>query len=80
MLSVIEHELGADPFSGDLYVFCDERHSSLRYLEWDGSGFCLGYRKAQAGTYPWPSEEWCAMMEITEKEFLFLRSGSIITP
>jgi len=52
LVSVIRHKLGADPCSGDLYVFCDETHTSLRYLEWDGAGFCLGYRKAQAGTYP----------------------------
>jgi transposase len=80
LCSVILHKLGADPRNGDLYVFCDESHTSLRYLEWDGTGFCLGYRKAQWGTYPWPSEEWCATLEITEKEFAFLRGKSVVWP
>jgi hypothetical protein len=80
LVSVIRHELGADPCNGDLYVFCDEARTSLRHLEWDGAGFCLGHRKAQAGTYPWPSKEWGATIEITEKEFVFLRSRSVIEP
>ena len=78
LISIIEHKLNADPCSGDLYVFCDAAHTSLRYLEWDGAGFCLGHRKAQTGTYPWLSDEFCATVEITEEEFEFLRSRSTI--
>jgi endogenous inhibitor of DNA gyrase (YacG/DUF329 family) len=75
LVNVIRYEFKRDPFSGDRYVFCDANR--LKWLEWDGAAFCVGSRRAECGTYPWPSAKAGALIEITEREFAFLRSRSI---
>ena len=75
LIEVIRYILKCDPFSGDRYVFCDGNR--LKWIEWDGTAFCIGSRRAERGTYPWPSDKEGPTMEITEQEFAFLRSKSI---
>lgn len=78
LLGTIQYRLNRNPYDGGIYVFCDSTGMMLKYLEWDGSGFCLGKRRAQSGSYPWPPSEAGAVIEITEKEFEFLKGKSIV--
>jgi len=75
---IIRHTLNRNPFDGATYVFCDLSNTMLKYLEWDGAGFCIGKRRAQSGSYPWPSSTAGDVIEITEKEFEYLKSKSIV--
>lgn len=78
LLGIIRYQLNRNPFDGGVYVFCDAEGTMLKYLEWDGAGFTLGKRRAQSGSYPWPPSEAGQAIEITEKEFEFLRTKSIV--
>ena len=78
LLGIIRYQLNHNPFDGNIYVFCDSMGTMLKYLHWDGAGFCMGKRRAQSGSYPWPPSDAGAVMEISEKEFDFLRSKSIV--
>jgi endogenous inhibitor of DNA gyrase (YacG/DUF329 family) len=77
LLGIIRYKLNCNPFDGTLYVFCGFSGTMLKYLEWDGMGFCIGKRQAQSGSYPWPLAGTEASIEITEKEFEFLKAKSI---
>ncbi len=46
-------ELGADPFSGTLFVFRNRRRTALRVLVYDGQGFWLCYKRLSAGKFRW---------------------------
>lgn len=46
--------LGADPFSGALFVFRGKRGDLLKILAWDGSGLCLFAKRLEAGRFVWP--------------------------
>ena len=78
LLGIIRYRLNKNPFDGGLYVFCDTGNTMLKYLEWDGAGFSIGKRRAQSGSYPWPPSEAGEVIEITEKEFVFLKTKSIV--
>jgi len=75
----VRYQLNADPCSGDLYVFCNSARSVLRYFEWDSTEFCVGYRRAHCGTFPWPHAKECRVMEISEDEWNFLLHKSART-
>lgn len=77
MLGIIRYRLKQNPFDGGIYVFCDGK-SMMKYIEWDGMGFCIGKRRAQSGTYPWPPGEAGLMLEISEREFEYLWTKSIV--
>lgn len=78
LVNIIRYRLNFNPYDGSLYVFCDFTGTNLEYIEWDGAGFCITKRRAQSGSYPWPPSEAGLTMEITEKEFDFLRTKSIV--
>ena len=78
LLGIIRYQLNRSPYDGNLYVFRDLSGSMIKYLEWDGAGFCLSKRRAQSGSYPWPPAEAGKVLEITEKEFEYLKSRSIV--
>ncbi len=46
--------LGADPFSGALFVFRGKRGDHLKILAWDGSGMCLFAKRLEKGRFVWP--------------------------
>lgn len=75
---IIRYQLNHSPYDGNLYVFRDLSGTMIKYLEWDGAGFCLSKRRAQSGSYPWPPAEAGKVLEITEKEFEYLKSRSIV--
>lgn len=46
-------ELGADPFSGAVFVFRNRRRTAIRALVYDGQGFWLCYKRLSAGRFRW---------------------------
>jgi transposase len=45
--------LGADPFSGTLFVFRSRSGASLRVLAHDGGGYWLGQKRLSRGRFRW---------------------------
>ena len=78
LLGIIRYRLNRSPYDGNLYVFRDFSGTMIKYLEWDGAGFCLSKRRVQSGSYPWPPAEAGNVLEITEKEFEYMKSRSIV--
>ena len=74
LYAIIRYRLGANPFDGNLYVFCGRGNKKLITVEWISGGFCFGSRRVQGGTYPWPPKKLGKSMEITEEDFQVLLS------
>ena len=45
--------LGADPFTGTLFVFRNRRGTGIKLLVYDGQGFWLAYKRLSRGKFPW---------------------------
>ena len=41
LAAVVKEHLGADPFSGAIYVFRAKRADRVKLVVWDGTGLCL---------------------------------------
>jgi transposase len=46
--------IGADPFSGHLFIFRGKRGDYFKAIYWDGSGLWLFSKKLEAGRFVWP--------------------------
>jgi transposase len=46
--------IGADPFSGHLFLFRGKRGDYLKALYWDGTGLCLFAKRLEKGRFVWP--------------------------
>jgi len=45
--------LGADPFSGTVFVFQNRSRTALRILVYDGQGFWLCHKRMSIGKFRW---------------------------
>jgi transposase len=54
---LVQQELGQDPFSGDLFVFRSKRGDRLKLLWWDEDGYCLWYKRLEAGSFVLPGAD-----------------------
>jgi transposase len=50
----VQQMIGADPFSGHLFLFRGKRGDYLKAIYWDGSGLCLFAKRLEKGRFVWP--------------------------
>jgi transposase len=57
LAAFVQEALGADPFSGAVYVFRAKRIDRVKLLWWDGTGICLLTKRLEGGAFRWPPIE-----------------------
>jgi len=54
--ALVSSVVGQDPLSGHLFVFLNRYRTSVKILFWDRSGYCLYYKRLEAGTFKLPEQ------------------------
>jgi transposase len=49
--ALVRQDLGRDPLSGDLYLFCNRRRHRAKVLHWDGTGLCIYAKRLEKGRF-----------------------------
>ena len=63
-----------DPLSGHLFVFRSRAGDKLKILGWDGSGFCLWYKRLERGVFHLPAAG-TTHVELDAAELLLVLDG-----
>jgi transposase len=51
---MVEQAMALNPFSGDLFVFCNRCRTIIKILYWDHNGFCLWHKRLEKHRFKWP--------------------------
>lgn len=57
LAALVRQDLGQDPLSGSLYVFCNRRRDRIKILIWEPGGYWLCIRRLEVGTFRWPKAD-----------------------
>jgi len=76
---IVESEMVLLPFSGALFVFCNEKRNKLKLLYWDKTGFALWYKRLEQEKFKWPKKRPESMIELNEAQLHWLLDGYDIT-
>jgi transposase len=71
---LVQQNMALDPFSGHLFVFCNQRRNILKILYWDGNGFCLWHKRLEKQYFRWP-ESREEILKISHRELRWLIDG-----
>ena len=51
---MVEQAMALNPFSGDLFIFCNRAKTTIKILYWDPNGFCLWHKRLEKHRFKWP--------------------------
>jgi transposase len=54
LAALVRETMGAEPFSGAVYVFRAKRADRVKLVFWDGTGVCLFAKRLEDGEFRWP--------------------------
>ena len=54
LAALVREAMGADPFSGAVYVFRAKRADRVKLIFWDGTGMVLVAKRLEDGKFRWP--------------------------
>jgi len=71
---LVEQEMSGEPFSGNVYLFCNKDRKLIKAVWWDKTGFWLCQKRLEKELYPWPKTSE-AVQELSEEELSMLLRG-----
>ena len=80
LYGLVRDQLGLDPLSGHLCLFCNKGRNRLKVLYWDGSGLWICAKRLERGRFSWPSDgEESARVTLSPEELSLLLGGIDLT-
>jgi transposase len=71
---LVEQAMDLNPFSGDLFVFCNRLRNIVKILYWDRNGFCLWHKRLEKDRFQWPQSA-DDVVNIDQRQLQWLLSG-----
>ena len=72
---IVQESFQFNPFSANLFVFCNRKRDKLKILHWDHNGFWLYYRRLENGLFQWPDESVSSPLAVTPRQLSWLLDG-----
>jgi len=72
---LVADELDLDPFSTQVFAFCNRKRNQVKLLVWERNGFVLWQKRLEKDRFPWPRLIDDEVVEITGRELNWLLDG-----
>lgn len=72
---LVEDSLCRNPFSEQLFVFCNRKRDKVRILYWERNGFCLWQKHLEKDKFKWPRQASDHVITLTGQQLNWLLDG-----
>jgi len=72
---LVEDSMSLNPFSEQLFIFCNRKRDKLRILYWERNGFCLWQKHLEKDKFKWPRKVDNDVMTLTGQQLNWLLDG-----
>ena len=72
---LVAEELELDPFSSQVFAFCNRKRNHVKLLVWERNGFVLWQKRLEKDRFPWPRSSRAEVLEVTGRELNWLLDG-----
>ncbi|MDZ7768566.1 MAG: IS66 family insertion sequence element accessory protein TnpB [Woeseiaceae bacterium] len=72
---LVEEDLQRDPFSEQLFVFCNRRRDEVKILYWERNGFCMWQKRLEKARFKWPRKVADEVIALTGQQLNWLLDG-----
>ncbi len=72
---LVAEELELDPFSSQVFAFCNRKRNQVKLLVWERNGFVLWQKRLEKDRFPWPRSNRAEVLEVTGRELNWLLDG-----
>lgn len=79
LAAIIKLKFHLDPYSRCMFAFCNRRRTSIKILQWDGSGFWILMKRLDRNSFRWPDTP-DELKKVTLKEIHWLCDGLSLDP
>ena len=73
--AIVELSMNLSLNTGALFLFCSKTRDKIKVLYWDGTGFCLWYKRLIKEKFKWPKNHEHASVILSNQELDWLLSG-----
>jgi len=74
LASIVKYQFKLDPFSNNLFVFCNRQKDKIKVLHWQETGFTLWYKRLEKSKFRWP-ENSNEIMAVSDRQLSWLLDG-----
>jgi transposase len=74
LAGIVEQQMSGEPFSGNVYLFCNRERRLLKAIYWDRNGFWMCQKRLEKDKFPWPQTNE-AVQELNSDELTMLLKG-----
>ena len=74
LTAIVQEEMKEDPFSGNIYIFCNRERKLLKAVYWDKTGFWLSQKRLEKEKFPWP-QDTMEVRELSGEQLQMLLTG-----
>ena len=74
LAALVQEVVAHNPFEESWFVFCNRAGDRLKVLWWNGSGFCILYKRLERGTFTLPRLR-DGTLELTPSQLMLLFEG-----
>ncbi len=79
LVSIVEGQMSLDPFSANLFVFCNNARSIVKCVYWEGNGFALWMKRLEKSRFKWPTHLPLDVIDLNAQQLSWLFDGYDLT-